>query len=86
MKAKVKMLNINEKACAIMQLGQNCKVARFTQLCNFVQLLQVARGDVDYQRFNPQCNYATLKSKKDEKGQLGDQSGKKCMPNRTFTK
>jgi hypothetical protein len=77
---------INNLCCATVQLVQNIEVARFEQLRYLVLLIQVAKGDVDYQQINPLCYFATLKSQKNEKGQLGRQSGENDMPNRTFTK
>ena len=86
MKAGVNSLNTNILAYATYSGGVSIKVARFTLLRYLVLLIQVAQGDVEYQRVKPLCYYATYFSKKDEKGQLGNQSEKKCMPNRTFTK
>ena len=86
MKAVVNSLNTNILAYAIMLLMVSIKVARFTLLRYLVLLIQVAQGVVEYQRVKPQCYYATYFSQKNEKGQLGNQSGRNDMPNRTFTK
>ena len=86
MKVVVNPLLISKLAYAIMLLMVSIKVARFTLLRYLVLLIQVAQGDVEYQRVNPLCYYATYFSKKDEKGQLGRQSGEKDKPNRTFSK
>ena len=86
MKAGVNSLNTNILAYATYSVGVSIKVARFTLLRYLVLLIQVAQGVVEYQRVNPLCYYATYFFEKNEKGHLGYQSGKKCMPNRTFTK